>query len=299
MKRPFFPQLNREPDITRLAALPEGTTIPRILHQTYRTKVLPPELQSNVDALKAMNPEYEYRFYDDADMLEFIRSSYDAGILDSFNRINPRYGAARADLFRYLLIYKCGGIYLDVKSSLLRPLRDVIEPTDRYLLSHWRNAVGERHAGWGIHQELKSINGGEFQQWHIVAAPGHPFLKAVIERVLQNIDDYNPLFQGVGQDAVWRVTGPIAYTLAIASVLQLHPYRIAEDNTALGFEYSSVRGASTIAHRALFPDHYSHLTESLISDITGFPALVMRAREVARRIKRSLKRAMQREPARR
>jgi hypothetical protein len=284
---------------TVLAALPEGETIPRILHQTYRTGELPPEIQSNIDSLKSMNPEYEYRFYDDAEMLEFIKSNYDAEIVDSFNRINPKYGAARADLFRYLLIYKCGGVYLDVKSSLRRPLREILKPADRYLLTHWKNAEGERHAGWGIHDELKSIDGGEFQQWHIVAAAGHPFLKAVIDRVLQNIDRYNPLVHGVGQDAVWKVTGPIAYSLAIAPLLRLHPHRIAENNTALGFEYSIYQGASTISHRALFSGHYSHLTESLISDITGFPALVMQAREVARRIKRALKHALKREPAQR
>ena len=100
-------------------------------------------MRSNIDKIRAMNPEYEYRFYDDADMVEFIKSNYDPdNPFDYFNRINPKYGAARADLFRYLLIYKCGGVYLDIKSSVTRPLREIIAGSDRYLLSQWRNARG-------------------------------------------------------------------------------------------------------------------------------------------------------------
>ncbi|MCA3362157.1 MAG: hypothetical protein INF74_09420, partial [Roseomonas sp.] len=62
-----------------------------------------------------MNPDWEYRLYEDADCERFIRENYDAETFKLFRSIHPDYGAARADFFRYLLLYRLGGVYLDIK----------------------------------------------------------------------------------------------------------------------------------------------------------------------------------------
>ena len=100
----------------------EGAAIPRILHQTYHAADLPEPLRKNVEQLKQANPGWEYRFYDDAAIERFIAGTYGQRILGYYRRINPEYGAARADLFRYLLIYAVGGVYLDIKSRATQPL---------------------------------------------------------------------------------------------------------------------------------------------------------------------------------
>ena len=50
----------------------------------------------------------------------YIRREYGESILSCYLRIDPVYGAARADLFRYLLLYRTGGVYLDIKSAARR-----------------------------------------------------------------------------------------------------------------------------------------------------------------------------------
>ena len=275
-----------------VGTVPEGTRIPRIVHQTFPSRQLPPVIRENVDKIHSMNPEYAFRLYDDADMAAFVQDNYDARVVRCFNRINPKYGAARADLFRYLLIYKQGGVYLDIKSSLSKPLRDILRRDDRYLLSHWPACGAERTAGWagwGVHPELQGIAGGEFQQWHVVAAPGHPFLQAVIQRVLQNLEVYDPFVHGVGMDGVLRVTGPIAYTLAIAPLLPLHAHRRVLSHRELGFEYSIFDIGNARAHKALFKNHYADLVESLVSAnpfLTMTLRLFRRARRVRARCRR-------------
>lgn len=77
-----------------------------------------------------MNPGWEHRLYDDADIEAFIRESYGDEILAYYHRIDRRYGAARADLFRYLLLYRLGGVYLDIKSTTVRPLDEVLRPDE-------------------------------------------------------------------------------------------------------------------------------------------------------------------------
>jgi hypothetical protein len=245
---------------------PAGTAIPKIIHQTYPDahQNLPSILEENVQRIKALNPGWEHRLYDDVDIAEFIESTYGPRVLDYYNRLNGKYGAARADLFRYLLLYRHGGVYLDIKASLERPLDSVLLPDDVYLLSRWRNGKGEPFEGWGIHSRLRKIGRQEFQQWHIIAAPGHPFLRAVIERVLRNIDSYSPAWHETGRSGVLGLTGPIAYTLAITPLLRQHRHRLVDSHDELGLIYSIFTSAIYEAHKSVFKYHYTELTEPVV-----------------------------------
>lgn len=257
LKALLIPTLNRPPSRSRLPSFPEGLTIPKIIHQTFYTRDLPEKLQENVDIIRQLNPEWEYRFYDDSDIAAFIQSNYPAHVWHYFERINSRYGAARADLFRYLLMYKMGGIYLDIKSVVTRPIQ--LREDDKLLLSNWEQKSGE--FDWGGHYELRDIAAGEYQQWHIVCAPGHPCLKAVIEAVLSNIDTYDPSLHGVGKKGVLRVTGPVAYTMAIHRIQKQHAHRVVDITAELGLEYNVYRDQS---HEKEFKSHYSLQTASVV-----------------------------------
>lgn len=184
--------------------------IPRIIHQTYKTGELPLEIATTVNKLKSMNPTFEYRFYDDQDCINFIKDNYDQETLNLYLSIDSNYGSARADLFRYLLMYKVGGVYLDIKSCTTIPLEHTLLITDEYLLTHWPGR------DWAEELNYKH---GEFQNWHIICKPGHPFLEKVIETVKDNIKRYNG---EVGKEAVLRTTGPIAYSKAILTLLNKH-----------------------------------------------------------------------------
>jgi FkbM family methyltransferase len=184
--------------------------IPRIIHQTYKTNDLPIEILDNVNKIKEMNSDFEYRFYDDNDCEEFIKNNYDKETLEIYLSINENYGSARADFFRYLLMYKVGGVYLDIKSSTIVPLNEVLLDTDEYLLSHW--------PGKDWSEEL-NYEFGEFQNWHIICKPKHPFLLKTIEEVKKNIKNYNGK---KGKKAVLETTGPIPYSKSILSLLNNH-----------------------------------------------------------------------------
>lgn len=246
---------------TRPTATARDLKIPRIIHQTFPGRTLPPPLAEIVASLKRNNPGWEHRLYDDDDIEAFIGNGYGADILRLYRRIDRRYGAARADVFRYLLVYKVGGVYLDIKSTFDRPIDDVLGPDDRFVLSRWSQAPGQDHTAFGIHPELGHLAAGEFQQWHIIAAAGHPFLAAVIERVLGNLRRYNPWRDGVGKPGVLRVTGPIPYTLAIAPLLDAHPHRLVADESALSLRYNVLGG---VAYQEHLPRHYSFQTASLV-----------------------------------
>lgn len=266
-----------------LKSIEENSSIPRLIHQTFQTKNIPPEFEENVNRIKAMNPDWHHQIYDDEDILAFLTEYCDPGILNYYNRINPKYGAAKADLFRYLLLYKFGGVYLDIKSTINFPLDSILKSDDQYLLTQWKNKPGEKHEGWGMSPYLKNVPGGEFQQWHVVASPGHPFLKAVIEKVLSNIDHYNPWVHGTGGNGVLRVTGPIAYTEAIYPLMPYHKHRFATD-AELGFDYTIFKNSS---HKPLFKSHYTKHTEPVIK-LRGIAGISASIYSFLKRTKRDL-----------
>jgi hypothetical protein len=277
---------HRKPRVA-LPVPPVSDGVPRIIHQTFHTRELPPELADSLAAIRRANPEWRHRFYDDADMRRFISRRYGPDVLDYFDAINPKYRAARADLFRYLVIYSEGGVYLDAKSLPTRPLSEVIRPDDQYLISQWDNGEDGDYPGWGVHRELARIAGGEFQQWYIAAASGHAFLRAVLERVFRNLRTYNPGLHGVGQQGVLRVTGPIPYTLAIHPLLGRYPHRIVDSWAELGLAYSIYgKDGHREAFKEAFGNHYSELSEPItpVGAATRAAATVIASLKKVRRV---------------
>jgi hypothetical protein len=97
--------------------------IPKKIYQTYSSKSLVP--QKVFDGIKKYAPDYEYEFFSDDDCVEFIKSNFPSNILDAYNKLENT--AHKADLFRYCILYVKGGIYLDIKTVLLKPLKDIFK----------------------------------------------------------------------------------------------------------------------------------------------------------------------------
>ena len=87
--------------------------VPLLIYQTWHSKILPPKMTDCVDKLKRDNPEFEHHLYDDISCRTFIKDNYDKTVLDAYDQLVP--GAYKADLWRYCILYKTGGIYLDIK----------------------------------------------------------------------------------------------------------------------------------------------------------------------------------------
>lgn len=236
--------------------------IPKFLHQTFPRKSLPPELAAASQQVQATNSDWSYHLYDDSDITDFIWTEYGNAILSAYLAISPEYGAARADLFRYLLMYKRGGAYIDIKGACLRPLSDALALDEGFVLSKWNVEPDNFWHGAGFHPELAAFPGGEFQQWHIICAPQHAFLEAVIERVLGNIRGYRPWQTGVGRSGVLRLTGPIAYTLAIEPIKTQHKHIELSSHEDIGLRYTSL---GAIDHRIFFKRHYTQMDCPIVS----------------------------------
>ena len=90
-----------------------NSIIPLNIFQTWHTKKLPPKMFNSIQVIRRFNPRFRYYLFDDNDCREFIKKNYDSDILNAYDSLIP--GAFKADLWRYCILYKMGGIYLDIK----------------------------------------------------------------------------------------------------------------------------------------------------------------------------------------
>jgi len=234
--------------------IPLHSHIPKIIHQIYLGGDLPSLFQKNIQLQKSRNPDWSFVLYDDEKAEEFIVKHYGYKMLEKYLSIDEAYAVARSDLLRYLLLYVYGGVYLDVKSSFKKNISSVIHGDESYIISQWRNGPSDIHEGWGLHTELGFIKGGEFQQWHIIAAAGHPFLKEVIKQVVYEIDHYSARRTGTSGIGVFRLTGPIVYTKTIAPLLNKHKCKIVPNEDYISMEYSII---SDSLHQNFNKVHYT------------------------------------------
>ncbi|MFN6226629.1 MAG: glycosyltransferase family 32 protein, partial [Bacteroidota bacterium] len=107
--------------------------IPKTIYQTYKTDRLPFLTRWHIHKFQKRNPEYDYQFYNDERITEFIRAEFGTETLNLYSRIN--IGAAKADFFRYAILFKKGGVYLDIDSLNITKLDEFILPSDSALIS--------------------------------------------------------------------------------------------------------------------------------------------------------------------
>lgn len=168
--------------------------IPKVIYQTFKTCELPWLTKWHIKRFRRKNPEYSYEFYDDERINKFFQEEFDESINMAYQKLN--IGAAKADMFRYALLYKKGGIYLDIDSSINKRLDDFIKPQDSAVLT--------------LEGDPKF-----FAQWALIYEAGHPFLKRTLELVVENIN------QNKYPNSVHEMTGPSVYTTAIKECMNL------------------------------------------------------------------------------
>ena len=191
-------------------------SIPKIIHQTFKTSDLPLITKWQISKFRKKNPDYVYEFYDDSRIESFLKEEYDEETLNLYNRIN--IGAAKADFFRYAVLLKKGGIYLDIDSAIAGSLNDFIKNDDTAVISKERNP-------------------GLFVQWALIYQANHPFLRKTLELIIENIKT-NKYPHDVHQ-----MTGPQVYSDAIRQSLAIDPtipHRVlgTDYNGHLKFKYA-------------------------------------------------------------
>ncbi|MDD2725286.1 MAG: glycosyltransferase [Methylovulum sp.] len=153
--------------------------IPKTIMQFWDSAFLPEDIAPLVDLWKHRNPDFKHQLFNDVTARAYIAQHYPASYLAAYDAC--AIPAMRSDFFRYAYLYKEGGIYVDAAITCITPLKNWLEQSENLIFV--RRPTG------------RIING------FIVAKPGQPFLKAILEQCVININKKS-------SNNVWLVTGP-------------------------------------------------------------------------------------------
>lgn len=85
--------------------------IPKIIHQTWKTSEIPEKWKYSVNSCKKKYKDYQYILWTDEMMENFVKKEY-PDFYDVY--ISYKENIQRCDTFRYLVLYKYGGVYIDM-----------------------------------------------------------------------------------------------------------------------------------------------------------------------------------------
>lgn len=154
-----------------------STAIPRRIFQTARTRELGPLARAAATNLRLLHPDWEYRFFDDTDIARFIATEF-PHYRDAFASFPQTI--QRIDFFRYLVVLRHGGFYFDLDVFLSESIDELrsegcVFPFEELTLNRFLRE--QHHVDW------------EIGNYAFGAAPGHPFLQAVVENCLRSLRD--------------------------------------------------------------------------------------------------------------
>jgi hypothetical protein len=174
--------------------------IPRIIHITSKSRCSSIYFQKNVNRWRKKMTNHSIYFHNEAAMDRFLQQSF-----PEFPHLQLLLnciltGAAKADLWRYLIVWEYGGIYTDIDAAPgFRFNATTIQPDDD---------------AWFVPEGL-----GVLSQYFLSASPKHPLLYMAVLETLNRlfnvpnlVDQYVPF-----------VTGPGALKTAMIYFMQSFP----------------------------------------------------------------------------
>ncbi len=142
--------------------------IPKIIIQTNEKDLVPESMLESMKSIMDANPDYEYKYFNNKDVEKFLIENYPEKVINAYNKLKP--GAYKADLFRYCILYKIGGVYIDSPMTSKLPLEMLIGPKDEFI-------APEDNGTGGIYNAF------------ICCIPGHKILERCIEYTIHNVEN--------------------------------------------------------------------------------------------------------------
>ena len=175
--------------------------IPKVIYRSWFSQNLPPKVDKAVKRLIKNNPNYDHVIYTDSQIEDYVNANFNDDIKKAFNSLE--HIVPKVDFWRYLILFKNGGIYVDIDSSINFPLDEIINEGDEAIISAENNQ-------------------DNFVQWALFFKKEHPILKEVIEIVTDNINkNLYPNYLTNAEDLI-KLTAGGPFTKAIKNIHKEH-----------------------------------------------------------------------------
>ena len=106
--------------------------IPLVLHRTWMSSSVTNRMFDNYHAMHKKNECFHIKFYDNDACMRYISDHFPSQVYDCYCNLIP--GAFRADLFRYCVLYREGGFYIDMSLTPECKLKSFLKADTQLLL---------------------------------------------------------------------------------------------------------------------------------------------------------------------
>jgi mannosyltransferase OCH1-like enzyme len=172
------------------------TKIPKILHQIWiGNKPFPDNYSIYRDSWEKHFPNWEYKFWGNSDIEGFNMKN-----IEAFK--SSKSWAQKADIWRYEILERYGGIYIDCDFECLRNFSDKISTLDFF-------------SAYETNKIFRIINCSPINIAIIGSIPHHPITKTLIENLPKHVKAY-------ASERINIQTGPIYFTKVIKKFENLH-----------------------------------------------------------------------------
>ena len=108
--------------------------IPRGLFQTS----LQPQPEYVLKMLENRAPNWNYKHFTDEEIVQYFIEHPESEFPFIVNRFHQmRFGAHKADLFRYYFLYQNGGVFLDSDAMIEQPLDKIVLEYDIFSVKYF------------------------------------------------------------------------------------------------------------------------------------------------------------------
>lgn len=186
--------------------------IPGRLVQTNRSKCVGKSHWIGINQFRDQNRDIDFQLFDSIDQDAYMSASWKSHPIWQIYR-DSLFGPMGADLFRYCILWERGGFYLDIKSRFLAPMASLLDQDAKGLISYestYSNVPGPKLLLDRLqHPTRLSL------QWGMAFAPGHPFLKRLIDNIVAYESAYRDVVFADPKAAICRFTGPGMFTMTL------------------------------------------------------------------------------------
>ena len=159
--------------------------IPKVIYQTW--KHLDIIKHPNIQNIINTNSEYQYKLFNDEMCVDYMKNNFKGDIYNAYLQLNNP--VARADFWRYCILYKEGGIYLDIDCSSIAPFKEFIF-TNTIMLIPFIN-YNLNNTMPNFNQIIKQkLHENQVFQGFLGSVPNNPIFKKCIEMIMNNLDLY-------------------------------------------------------------------------------------------------------------
>lgn len=95
------------------------TNICKIIHQTWKDNNPPDKYHKFINSWKENHPDYEYKLWTDEDNDNLVRTDFPE-FYEMYKGFN--HFMMRVDFARYCILYKYGGVYVDLDFECIKPI---------------------------------------------------------------------------------------------------------------------------------------------------------------------------------